>query len=73
MFKEIIITRNAISTKTTPEKALLLAVITKGTNKKQSAENSLAELAQLAGAAGANVVGKIVQQLPVPSKTHYAG
>ena len=31
------------------------------------------ELVQLAGAAGANVVGRLVQQLPVPSKTHYAG
>jgi GTP-binding protein HflX len=30
-------------------------------------------LAQLAGTAGADVVGKLVQQLPVPSKTHYLG
>ena len=33
----------------------------------------MAELAQLADTAGANVVGKIVQRLPVPSKTHYLG
>ncbi len=33
----------------------------------------MAELAQLADTAGANVVGKIVQRLPVPSKTHYIG
>ena len=33
----------------------------------------MAELAQLADTAGANVVGKLVQQLPVPSKTHYLG
>jgi len=31
------------------------------------------ELAQLAGTAGANVVGKLIQRLPVPSKTHYLG
>jgi GTP-binding protein HflX len=35
--------------------------------------NSIEELAQLAGAAGANVVGRLVQQLPMPSKTHYVG
>lgn len=29
------------------------------------------ELAQLAGTAGADVVGKLIQRLPVPSKTHY--
>ncbi len=31
------------------------------------------ELAQLANTAGAKVVGKIVQRLPVPSATHYLG
>ena len=31
------------------------------------------ELAQLAGTARASVVGKLVQQLPAPSKTHYVG
>jgi len=31
------------------------------------------ELVQLAGTAGAEVVGKIIQQLPAPSKTHYVG
>jgi len=30
-------------------------------------------LAQLAGTAGAEVIGKIIQRLPVPSKTHYLG
>ena len=38
-----------------------------------SAEASIDELAQLAGTAGAEVVGKIIQRLPVPSKTHYIG
>ena len=31
------------------------------------------ELAQLAGAAGADVMGKLVQQLQKPSRTHYVG
>jgi GTP-binding protein HflX len=51
----------------------LLAVTAKGTEEKKSAEDSIDELTQLAVAGGADVVGKIVQQLPVPSKTHYAG
>ncbi len=31
------------------------------------------ELAQLAKTAGANVVGRLIQRLPTPSKTHYLG
>ena len=31
------------------------------------------ELAQLAKTAGADVIGKLIQRLPVPSKTHYLG
>ena len=38
-----------------------------------SAEASIDELAQLAGTAGAEVVGKVIQRLPVPSRTHYIG
>ena len=36
-------------------------------------EVSIDELAQLANTAGASVVGKLIQRLPVPSKTHYLG
>jgi len=36
-------------------------------------ENSAEELAQLADTAGASIVGKIIQRLHVPSKTHYLG
>ncbi|MBA7486913.1 GTPase HflX [subsurface metagenome] len=36
-------------------------------------EDSLAELAQLTTTAGAEVVGKLSQRLPVPSKTYYLG
>ncbi len=38
-----------------------------------SAEDSLEELAQLAGSAGAEVIGKAVQRLPNPSPSHYLG
>ncbi len=31
------------------------------------------ELAQLAKTAGANVIGRLIQRLPIPSKTHYLG
>ncbi|MFC1956071.1 GTPase HflX [Chloroflexota bacterium] len=72
--KENIITRNTkIITRSTPERALLVAVAAKGYEEKQYAQTSLAELAQLANTAGANVVGNVIQQLPVPSKTHYVG
>ena len=50
-----------------------MAVAHKGSRGKQSAENSIEELAQLAGAAGADVVGRVVQQLPVPSHDFYVG
>jgi GTP-binding protein HflX len=38
-----------------------------------SAEDSLRELALLAASAGAEVVGEMLQKLPVPAKTHYIG
>lgn len=50
-----------------------MAVATKGSPEKWSAEDSLEELAQLAGTAGADVVGNLIQRLPTPSKTHYLG
>jgi len=62
-----------ILTRAAPERALLLAVTAKGARGKKVVGDSIEELAQLAGAAGADVVGKLVQQLPVPSKTHYVG
>ena len=51
----------------------MVAVATKGSADRWSAEDSLDELAQLAGTAGAEVVGKLVQRLPRASKTHYLG
>jgi len=55
------------------EKALLVAVAARRGADRWSAEDSLEELAQLAETAGAEVVGKIIQRLPVPTKTHYLG
>ncbi len=51
----------------------MVAVATKGSAAKWLVKDSVEELAQLAGAAGADVVGRITQQLPKPSKTHYLG
>jgi len=51
----------------------LVAVPRKGTGGSWSVESSVDELAQLAGTAGASVVGKLIQRLPIPSATHYLG
>lgn len=55
------------------EKAFLAAVATRQRSDQWSAEESLAELAQLAVTAGVEVVGKMIQNLPTPTKTHYLG
>lgn len=46
---------------------------TKEGRDRSPTEASIEELALLTGTAGANVVGKLVQRLPIPSKTHYLG
>ena len=51
----------------------MVAVTTKGPKDRRLAKVSIEELAQLASTAGASVVGKLIQNLPVPSKTHYVG
>jgi len=68
-----IITKGTIVTQTPPERAFLVAVSAKGRTDRWSAENSMEELAQLAKTAGADVVGRLIQRLPIPSKTHYLG
>ena len=50
-----------------------MAVVGKGDANRWSVEDSLAELAQLASTAGAEVVGKLIQRLPIASRTHYLG
>jgi len=71
--KGAIITRGTIVTRTSPERAFLVAVVAKASADRWPVEVSLEELTQLAGTAGVNVVGKLVQRLPTPSKTHYLG
>ena len=51
----------------------MVAVPRKGTGGSWPVESSIDELAQLAGTAGASVVGKLIQRLPIPSATHYLG
>ena len=53
------------------ERAFLVAVDTR--KNDWPAEASLDELAQLAATAGAQVVGRLTQRLPFPSRTHYLG
>ena len=62
-----------IITKTSAERAFLVAVTAKGTRDRRAAEVSIGELAQLAATAGARVVGRAIQHLEVPSKTYYVG
>lgn len=45
----------------------------KGSHGRQSVRNSLEELAQLADTAGAAAVGKVIQQLPIPTRDYYIG
>ena len=71
--KEAIITRGTTLTRTPPERAFLVGVLAKGNADRWLEADSIEELAQLAGTAGVEVVGKLTQRLPVPSKTHYLG
>jgi GTP-binding protein HflX len=50
-----------------------VTVVNKGTPQVVSAEASQEELAQLAKSAGAEVVGKVVQNLSAPSNAYYLG
>ncbi len=43
------------------------------TTGRGSAKASIDELALLTGTAGASVVGRIIQKLPAPTRTHYVG
>jgi GTP-binding protein HflX len=65
-----------VATQAPPEQAFLVGVEltpSAGRTDRWSANDSLDELAQLANTAGAVVVGKLIQRLSVPSKTHYLG
>ena len=68
-----IISRGTVVTTWAPEKAILIAVAKKDAKDGWQAEVTMDELVQLAYTAGAEVVGKVIQRLPVVSKTHYVG
>jgi len=65
--------KTTYSTKVSKERAMLVGV--EGGNRRDtwSLESSLDELNQLAGTAGAEVVGRLTQKLARPSSTHYVG
>jgi GTP-binding protein HflX len=65
--------KTSIVTKPSPERAFLVTVAGRGGADRWSADDSLDEMAQLAGTAGAKVVGRLIQRLPQPAKTHYLG
>ncbi|MFC1967717.1 GTPase HflX, partial [Chloroflexota bacterium] len=67
------INRGTVLTRKAPERALLVNVATKGAGERLSADASLAELSRLANTAGAVVAGKVIQQLPSPTRTYYVG
>ena len=67
------ITRGTITTQKSLERAFLVAVATRESADRWPVEVSIGELAQLAGTAGVDVRGKLIQRLPIPSKTHYLG
>lgn len=70
---EAIITRKTIATRVSRERAFLVAVAIKGEPNKWPIEDSIEELGQLARTAGAQIVGRIVQQLNAHSKAYYLG
>ncbi|MFC1956784.1 GTPase HflX [Chloroflexota bacterium] len=65
--------KRTFTTQLSRERACLVAVATKERSQEWLSEDSVEELAQLAATAGARVVGKLIQRLAVPSKTHYLG
>lgn len=66
-------TKDLISTSLKRERAILVGVGIKGERGNWSIEGSLDELGQLAKTAGAEVVGRMVQNLERPSHSHYLG
>ncbi|MBE9512975.1 MAG: GTPase HflX [Chloroflexi bacterium] len=66
-------TRRTVVTQASREQACLVAIVTKENVHRWPVEDSLEELARLANTAGVDVVGRLIQRLPVPSKTHYLG
>ena len=66
-------TRDLISTSEKKERAILVGVGIKGEHRNWTIDGSLDELGQLARTAGAEVVGRMVQNLEKPAHSHYLG
>ncbi|MFC2044342.1 GTPase HflX [Chloroflexota bacterium] len=66
-------TKAAVIIETPQEQAILVAVTLKESSDRWSEQDSLEELAQLTGTAGARVIARLTQRLTAPSKTHYLG
>ncbi len=64
--------RQITITKQADERALLVGVAGR-MSSRDAAQNSIDELGRLAESAGAIVVDKVIQRLPVPSKNFYIG
>src|SRR4051794_19360605 len=58
---------------TSPEKALLIGLVTGGAGAASRTESSIAELGQLAESAGATVVGQVVQERQKPDPATLIG
>src|SRR5262245_60226888 len=56
-----------------PEKALLIGLVTGGASGAARSESSIAELGQLAESAGATVVGQVVQERQKPDPATLIG
>lgn len=67
------IPRSTVTTTASPERALLVAVASRAKADTVSTDDSLDELARLAHTAGAEVVGRMIQPLPAPSRNLYIG
>lgn len=65
--------QRSFATEARAEQVLLVGVGSRSTRQDWSVADSLQELAHLARTAGASVVGKSIQNLDVPSPTHYIG
>lgn len=66
--------RATVATKTSAERAFLVGVAVTGRNRDiVSPDESLDELSRLAGTAGAEVVGRMVQSLRAPTRNYYIG
>jgi len=62
-----------VSTQTTAERAILVTVVIKSRTGIFSAKDSQEELARLVSTAGAEIVGKFIQTVKVPSRAYYIG